>query len=149
MIATLLAGALAALWLILHRAPDAPIARLLHRWLVEWPAAKLLTIERRHLIFVFVAFVSAQAMLSVGLPDIGMVVAWDVSTYLDILLVTWSLAAVANVKAGGRLLAERWRLLTRAPARSKPQPRAKRPARRAAIKPSANDDDRPELATAA
>lgn len=146
MIATLFAGALAALWLILHRAPDTPMARLLHRWLVEWPAARLLTIERRHLIFILVAIVSTQALLSVGLPDIGLVVAWDASTYLDILLVTCSLAAVANVKAGGRLLAERWRLLTRAPTRSKPHPRTKRPPRRAQVKPSANDDDRPALA---
>lgn len=146
MFATLLAGAFAALWLALYRAPDVPIARLLHRWLVEWPAARLLNVERRHLIFIFVAIVSAQALLSVGLPDVGLVVAWDVSTYVDILLVTWSLAAVANVKAGGRLLVERWRLLTRAPTRAKPQPRAKRPACRTTIKPSANDDDRPALA---
>jgi len=146
MIATMLAGALAAAWLTMRCIPDAPIARLLHRWIVEWPAAKALHVERRHLIFVIVAAVSAQALLSVGLPDIGLVVAWDVSTYLDLLLVTWTLAAVANLKAGSRVAIEHWRLMTRGLRRSRPQPRARRTARRPVTKRSANDDDRPALA---
>ena len=148
MIAWLLAGALAAAWVALRCAPDAPVARLLHAWLVDRPARKLIHVERRQLIFLFIAVLSAQALLSVGLPDIGMVIAWDVSTYLDLLLVTWTLAAVTNFKAVGRMTAVRWRLLTSG-RRGKPQPRSKRPARRVTPGPSANDDDHPAFRVAA
>jgi hypothetical protein len=148
MIAWLLTGALAAAWLTARHAPEAPFARLLRAWLVDWPARKLLHVERRHLIFLLVAVVSAQALLSVGLPDLGVVIAWDVSTYVDLLLVTWTLAAVTNLKAAGRMTAARWRLLTTS-RRGKPQPRSRRPARRATPSPSINDDDRPAVALAA
>lgn len=150
MIATMLAGALAAACLVMRRAPDAPIARLLHRWIVEWPASALLRIERRHLIFVLVAIVSTQAFLSVGLPDAGMLLAWDISTYVDILLVTWTLTAASNIKAIGRLAAHRWQSIAARP-HHRSQPRRKRSASRRPARPtpSANDDDRPALASAA
>ena len=152
MIAWLLAGALSAAWWALRYAPDVPIARLLHAWLVDRPARKLIHVERRQLIFLCIllciAALGTQALLSVGLPDIGMVVAWDVSTYLDLLLVTWTLAAVANLRAVGRMTAVRWRLLTSG-RRGKPRPRSKRPARRVTPSPSANDDDHPAFRVAA
>jgi len=145
----MMAGTLAAAWLVMACASETSIARWLNHWLVEWPAAKLIDVERRHLIFIVVALVSAQALLSVGLPDVGLVVAWDVSTYVDIVLATWTLAAVTNLKAANRLAVQRWRLLASGLRRGRPQPRSKRPARRPTQTPSANDDDHPALAIAA
>jgi len=141
MVGTAIAVVLAVGWLSIALAPDAPLAQLLKPWLVDWPAAKLSRFERRQLIFIVVAIVSAQALMSVGMPDVSVALAWDVSTYVDLALLGLTMAAVTNVKAVGRLLALQWRTFRRP--RIRPRQRAKRtPVRRPAAR-SANDDDHP------
>jgi len=139
MIATALAGFLAIGWLTIALAPNAPAARFLKPWLVDWPAAKLARFERRHLIYLVVAIVSAQALMSIGMPDLGVALAWDVSAYIDLALIGMTMAAATNVKAAGRLLATQWRAFRRP--RPMPRQRAKRAPVRRPPAPSANDDD--------
>ena len=142
MIGTALTATLLAAWVTIRLAPETPTAQLLDRWLAQQPARLLLKVERRHLIFILVAALSAQALLSVGLPDLALAAAWDVSTYLDILLVTWTLAAVTNLKAGG-IAAQKSLRITRNRRLARTRPRAKRRLRSTTEPRSANDDDRP------
>lgn len=139
---TALAGFLAIGWLTIAMAPGSPLARLLKPWLVDWPAARLIGIERRHLIFLVIAILSAQALMSVGMPDVGVALAWDVSSYIDLALLGWTLAAVTNLKAVGRLVAAQWRA-RRHPTARPARPRARRAPRRPSAICPANNDDHP------
>jgi len=145
---TALAGFLAIGWLTIALAPGSPLARLVKPWLVDWPAAKLIGIERRHLIFLVVAILSAQALMSVGMPDVGVALAWDVSSYIDLALLGWTLAAATNLKAAARLVAEQWCTFRRPTARPA-RPRARRAPRRPSVIRPANDDDHPARKRAA
>lgn len=144
MIGTALAGLLSIGWLTIALAPGSSVARILKAWLVDWPAARLIGVQRRHLIFLFVAIVSAQALMTVGMPDLGVALAWDVSVYVDLALLGLTMAAVTNVKAAGRSLAARWRVFRQA--RFMPRRRAKRTPLHRPTAPPANDDVHPAFA---
>jgi len=141
MIATALAGFLAIGWLAIALAPNAVIARFLRPWLVDWPASKLANFERRHLIFLILAIISAQALVSVGMSDLGIALAWDVSAYVDLVLIGLTMATVNNVRATARLIATQWRV--RRTVHAKPRRRAKRTLVRRPAEPPVNDDDHP------
>jgi len=139
MIATSLAALLAIGWLATALAPTAPISRFLSPWLVDWPAAKLCRLDRRHLVFLVVAIVGAQALLSIGMSDVGVALAWDVSSFIDLALIGLTLATVRNVRAAAHFLASRSRVFHRL--RSRPRPRTKRAPAHRTVKAPANDDD--------
>jgi len=114
--------------------PDVPTSRLLHRALVEAPLRGLVAMSRRHLIYglVLVAMLlaGAEMILMLGSTDLVMLMAWDVSLYVDAVIATWTIATVARGKAV-------WHALV---ARVTPRPRAPR-RRREASKTAANDAD--------
>lgn len=141
MVETSLAGFLALGWLAIALAPSAPFSRSLSPWLVDWPAAKLCRFERRHLIFLVVVILSAQALLSIGMADLGVALAWDVSSFIDFALIGLTLATARNVRAAGRFISSRFRANQRQ--RARPRPRAKRAPPRRSVKAPANDDDHP------
>ncbi len=147
MIATIIACALMATCLTVCCVPNAPIARVLHRWLVEWPAAMLLHVERRHLILL--AVMCAMLLLSEGIaaagltPDLAIAAAWDISTFVDLAILGWTMSSLAGLQTARRFMAHSYAVTAK---RLRRRPRAPRSARRPAKEPSANDDDRPLLA---
>ena len=126
--------------LILKLFPQTPAARLLHTYLVERPAAWLASRTRAHVIFalfiIVLAFAGREFVLVAGTADIAMVLAWDVSLFVDALIVTWTAATVARIKGWRQMLIARWQAV-RLPKR--PSRAARR--RRSRPERPANDDE--------
>ncbi len=117
--------------------PELPTSRTLHRALVEEPLARIAAMGRRHLIYAAVLigmmFAGAELVMLLGSADLMMLMAWDVSLYVDALIATWTLSAVMRGKAAWRALARRFLR----PLRRAPRSRRRRVVRRTA----ANDAD--------
>jgi hypothetical protein len=134
------AGLLFRLILIMKLCPETPTGRLLHRGLVEAPLEKLATMDRRHIIFAVVALGMllsfTELIMILGSTDLVMLMAWDVSLYVDAVIATWTIAAVARGKAAWQLgktrIAGLWRV--------SPRPRTSR-RKSVESKPPANDPD--------
>lgn len=130
---------LAGLIVVMKLFPTTPAARALHRAFVERPLEKLSAMDRRHLIFAVIAL----AMLSTGLEmvmllgstDLLMLMAWDVSLYVDAVIAVWTVAAVTRLKGAWRYALGR----IAAPFRAA-RPRTSR-RRIATAHPPANDAD--------
>lgn len=97
----MVAGLLLLVTLTMKLFPRVPLSRALHRLLVEMPLAALVTLRRRHVIFVLIVaamlFAGAELIMMVGAPEIAVVLAWDVSFYVDALLAAWALAAAGTM----------------------------------------------------
>lgn len=118
-------------------APETPIAGWLHRHLVEEPLRLSARLERKHILFLVVGMVALQGF-AVTLPaEMAMIMAWDVTVYVDVLIAGWTLSAFARVRSMrawitlqiGRLLPRRARI------------RARRIRRAVRPRSAANDDD--------
>jgi hypothetical protein len=133
------AGLLLLMILTMTLFPEVPAARLLHRALVEAPLRALAAMSRRHLIYgavlVAMLFAGAELIVMLGSTDLVMLMAWDVSLYVDAAIAAWTIATVARGKAAWQMLAAR--LIGR---RGAPRPRAPR-RRRDGSKTAANDAD--------
>ena len=116
--------------------PELPTSRTLHRALVEAPLDRLAKMGRRHLIYAAVLvgmmFAGAEMVMLLGSADLMMLMAWDVSLYVDALIATWTLSAVMRGKAAWRTLAAPF---------FRPLRRAPRSRRRIVRKPAANDSE--------
>ena len=136
----MLTGLMICATIVLYWFPDTPIARWLDRTLVA--AARKIT--RTHLIFLIlmsVILIAGTELLAMAGPfDMALVVMWDVSAYIDIVLTT---AVVAGAARGG---AGRRAIVARLTARRSPRARRHRPARK--MLPPSNDDERPAFALA-
>ena len=131
------AGLMLLIVLTMKLFPQVPASRQLHRALVEAPLRGLAAMSRRHLIYGMVLlgmlFAGAEMIMLLGSADLVMLMAWDVSLYVDAMIATWTIATVARGKAAWQMLAAR--LTGR---RGAPRPRA--PRRRAESR-AANDAD--------
>ncbi|HEX5181790.1 MAG TPA: hypothetical protein VFW19_01435 [Allosphingosinicella sp.] len=136
----MLTGLLIVATLITKLFPETPLARSLHRALIEWPLARLAAMDRRHAIFVMIlvglVFGASDLLVMLGPADLILGFAWDVSIYADTLLAAAALAAVAR----SRIV---WRaLLVDALRRSnRPRARSRRTLRPRPLAPNANDAD--------
>ena len=135
-----LLGFMVAITLVLWLAPGSEAGRALNRQLVERPLEALSDIKRHHLIFFVViagfAIGGGEAMALVG-PEVVAAYALDLAIYLDAVMVTYALSAVAMARSGGGWLKT---VVMRSARRM--HPRRKRPTRRpAGASESANDDD--------
>ncbi len=105
----MLAGLLLLTIVTMKLFPLLPVSHLLHRHLVEIPLRQLEAMDRRHLIFGVILlgmlFAGAELIVLLGSTEAAMLVAWDVSIYVDALLAGWSLAALARSRAGWQSLA--------------------------------------------
>jgi hypothetical protein len=141
----MLTGLLVYSIIVLRLFPETATARCLDR-IVGITRDAFGRIERRHLIFLalmaVILIAGAELLAMAGPFDMALVVLWDVSTYIDIVLTTAGFAAATRGGAGWRTLIARF-LPHRAP-RARRRRRGKR-----AAPPSANDDDRPAFARAA
>jgi hypothetical protein len=119
--------------------PEVPASRTLHRALVETPLRALAAMGRRHLIYgvvlVAMLFAGAEMILMLGSTDLVMLMAWDVSLYVDAVIATWTITTLARGKAVWQALVAR--VVGR---RGATRPRAPR-RRREGSKTAANDAD--------
>lgn len=129
----MITGLGALLLILLGRYPQLPVARALHALIVAPLAAALDRLTRRQLIFwalvVVVALVAGEWLAIFGPLDLGLVLLWDVSLYVDALLGAVAVASVARL-----VPLPRWR----------PRPRARRSAPRRAA-PGNDADAEPAL----
>jgi hypothetical protein len=97
------AGLVLLIILTMKLFPDLPVSRQLHRALVEAPLRSLAAITRAHLIFGVVLlamlFSATELIMVLGSADFLMLIAWDVSLYVDAVIATWTIAAVTRGKA--------------------------------------------------
>jgi membrane protein implicated in regulation of membrane protease activity len=142
-------GALLGLWLAMWAAGETPIGRVLRRWLIDRPAARLARISRGHVMLMLIVAGIALALIwllendgrmlvAMGLPAvISFAVAIDLASLLDIAAVAVIAASTVRV----RTIAT-W--LRRRPAPRRPRAGGVRVRRE---RPLANDDEgRPALA---
>lgn len=133
----MLVGLLALITVTLRCWPETAAARWIQRAVIDATGARLATLERRHLIFVvlmsIVLIVGGELLAMAGPLDMALIVLWDISTYVDIVVTTAVVATAA--RAGPGLRNSVARLIPRRAARA----RRARPSRKEL--PSANDDD--------
>ncbi|TMJ19361.1 MAG: hypothetical protein E6G92_06125 [Alphaproteobacteria bacterium] len=120
--------------------PAIPLSRALHRALVEAPLERLGAMSRRHLIYAALLagmmIAGAEVILLLGSADMAMLMAWDVSLYVDGLIATWTISALVRGKSAWNVVAARWL----SPLRRAARPRARRQ-RRDPTRTAANDSD--------
>jgi len=140
-----------AVWLVVWRAPNTLLGRVLRRALVEHPAERLSRVRRGQvLILLLLAAVSIATvallksegafLVAGGLPEgLTWVATFDVASYFDILALGWLFAASVRLRAVkavlGSLLAR-----TRPRGARRAMPRSRTPRRRPAAPPPANSD---------
>jgi len=124
--------------LVMKLWPETPAGRWLHECLVERPVELASKIKRRHIIFLIIGLAVMYAFAEIGMPHLGVVMALDVSAYVDILITAMTVAAVARTRGGWAALRARF---TRSTAvRKAPRPRSRR-TRTIVRRPASNDDD--------
>jgi hypothetical protein len=140
---------LLALWATLGLARDTPIARLLHRIMVEQPATALNRVNRGDILLAIVLIglgsliawygeADGVRMLSMAVPDAAVwLTTFEVSAYLDVLAALAATAALVRLRSARIFLMALLAPLMRRPAIGDARPRCSR--RRAVIAP-ANDD---------
>jgi hypothetical protein len=111
MLGTLLCAAIAAAMIMVTFFPETRIGRLLRQLLIEWPARKLPTLTRTHLVLVLLLAGAIVGLVKLGNTDATMVfgqtlseggawfVALDAATYIDAMLVVWLIAALIPLRA--------------------------------------------------
>jgi hypothetical protein len=131
--------------------PRTRTGRFLRRWLVESPARRLtpgVTIFSLMLLMVVLAalmFMKSEAFVVVGqAPEaIAWFAAFDIGTYIDVIVVAWVLAATVRLSAGARFaasaLAQALRVVS---ARIGARSRARRQPRRVRRHTPPSDDGR-------
>lgn len=142
----ILTGLLALATLLMRLFPQTPTARWLHLHMVELPLAALGNLQRKHVLFLILAVAAAQPLMMMGAADLAVVIAWDMTLYVDAAIAVYAAAALARARAAAQQIRARaayW--LGRPFARARPRtPSAPRRRPEQAAKPG-NDDDRPAL----
>ena len=130
---------LAGLMAVMLLAPETPAARWLHRHCVEEVLDLAARLERKHILFLVVGLVSIQAFAMTLPAELAVAMAWDVTTYVDIVIAGWTLSAFARVRSIKAWIVMKARgALFHRPRRRVRARRVRRPVER---RPVANDDD--------
>jgi hypothetical protein len=139
---------LAGLWLMTWLGRGTPIGALLHRLLVDLPAARLSRISRGQVLLWMILAGGSMALVwllqndgrmlvAMGLPEVlSFAAAVDLATFVDLSAVALAAAGSVRMQALGQWIAHRL------PAGSRRRPRTVRVRR---PRPPANDDERPAL----
>jgi len=137
----MLAGCLLFLIATMLLFPGTAMGRLLHEQLVERPLARLQTVRRHHVLFliglVALSLIAGEMVVIMGSFDLAIVLAWDISIYVDVVIATSTLAVMGRAKAAWHVLKTKV-FRSRGRARNRAR-RTSRPGRRSHT--SANDDD--------
>ncbi|OYY68961.1 MAG: hypothetical protein B7Y47_12670 [Sphingomonas sp. 28-63-12] len=133
---------------VIWRFPDAAWNRSIRRIAVEPLARQLMKLERRHLLFalamIAVLMLASELLAMAGSLDVGVVVLWDISTYVDILIVASVTGISARAQVGWQTVKHAF---WRTPRFLRHRPRGRtRQAHRERPAAHANDDERPATA---
>lgn len=90
---------LAGLVAVMLAAPETPVARRLHATFVEEPLDLAARFERKHILFLLVGLVALQGFAMTLPADIAILMAWDVTAYVDLLIAGWTLSAFARLRS--------------------------------------------------
>jgi len=90
---------LAGLVAVMLGAPDTPAARWLHRHLVEEPLRLAERFERKHVLFLVVGLIALQGFAMTLPAEMAMIMAWDATVYIDLLIAGWTLSAFARLRS--------------------------------------------------
>ena len=100
--------AMLAVMAMIDRWRHLPAVRPLRRMLVDTPAAWLNGLTRKHLIFgalmLAVVLVGGEMLAALGPLDMPLILLCDVSAFIDVAVVTITLAASARITGGWRML---------------------------------------------
>lgn len=131
-----LLGFMAAITLVMWLAPSSEAGRALHRQLFERPLEALSDLRRHHLIF-FVIMVGFAIGGGEAIAIFGPEIIASYAIYLDAVMVTYALSAVAMAKrSSGWLMHKVMRMVGMRPRGKRAPRRPNRPR-----KPASNDDD--------
>jgi hypothetical protein len=144
---------------IIRGNPDSPLGRTLHLYLVEKPVEAASRIRLHHIIWfglvsiavlLLTMFVAGKIATAFETTDFLFAYSFDLSLYLDALLVASTIAMVTRVRTImllTRAKARQWAGRGKSGRTALPRPRA--PRRRPALRRPDNDEDGPFPATAA
>ena len=137
-------GFMTTIILIMWLVPNSDIGRALHRQLVERPLETISGLRRHDLLFFVIMaglMVAGGEAIAVLGPEVVSAYALDLAIYVDAVLLTYALSAVAMAKrSGGWLLQAVMRCVRRM------RPRTKRATRKISRPRQASNDDDPEPA---
>jgi ABC-type multidrug transport system fused ATPase/permease subunit len=109
--------------LVMKLAPQLAAGRWLNAALVERPLEKIAVMDRRQVIMLMIllglTLFAADMVMMFGSYDLLTLYAWDLTVYLDTMMVAYALVAVARGRAAVRWVALRGSLLLRQGARSR------------------------------
>lgn len=136
----MLTGLFAMSILIMTLFPATPLARSLHRWLVEWPLDMASRMERRHVLVILILLFAGQSLALIGGTELAIAYAVDMSVYADALLLSYLAGAAVRLRNGWWVARPALGRLASAIARPRARARRTKPAAR---RPDAasNDDD--------
>ncbi len=140
MLIGMLLGLLAVMW----RFPETPTARFLHDRLVEQPLRWVARCQRPQLIFAIVIaamlLCGGEVIAIAGSFDLAVVMAWDLSLFVDAVIATSLVGAIARGRTVFRSLRSRW-TAPAAPAVRRTRSRSRRGPRRPRRVVRTDDDD--------
>lgn len=127
---------LVALVAVMLVAPETAIAAWLHRHSVAEPLRLASQLERKHILFLVVGLIALQGFAMTLPAEMAMIMAWDMTVYVDLLIAGWTLSAFARLRS-----VRAWMVLqaTRFMPR-RARARARRIRRAAQRRRAANDD---------
>jgi ABC-type multidrug transport system fused ATPase/permease subunit len=138
-------GVLVAAMLVMKLLPHSPYGEWLNATLVERPLARLAGMDRRHVVFVMIdvglALFATDMVFVFGSYDLMALYAWDLTVYLDTMVIAYTLTTVALARSSLRWLTLRASLALRRARR--PQARRSRAASLERQDLADNDDDPP------
>lgn len=127
-------GLVVVAMLIMKLWPATPVARRLHRDLVETTCRFLARVTRRHLIFLILIVVAvtagAEILAMAGPPHMAIIALWDVATFVDVVSAVLMVAAVGRARSAWFALRARISSLTRRPGAHRRPRAARRPSPR-------------------
>jgi hypothetical protein len=86
---------------VMHVFPETPLARSLHRWLVEVPLTVTARLKRRHILMIVILLCCGQTLAMIGSADLALAYAIDLSIYADAAIALSLAALVGRVRSAG------------------------------------------------
>lgn len=128
---------MAALVSVMLFASETPTADWLHRHMVREPLSLAAAFERKHILFLVVGLFALQGFAMALPAEMAVLMAWDLTVYVDLLIASWTLSAFARFRPMRAWIGlQVQRLLPR-----RARVRARRVRRAAGPRHAANDDD--------
>lgn len=141
----MLPALLLAAMLTVRFLPASEVGAWLDRRVMRPCAAEIGRIERKHVIFAvamaLIVLLFREALALAGPLDMGLVLVWDASVYIDVTVAVWTIAAATRGAGAWRAVRPHIAAIA-ARVRRAPRPRTPRSRTRTA-RPPANDDDGP------